>query len=81
MSELSKLLVKLSKEGFIVELVPWQNPMHCNNDVTGIRIKLYWYKQDKMLTGVIEYTELKCMIIDGIEQKINELYETMMGKG
>ena len=52
--------------------------MDYNNDVTGIRINLY--KEDKSITGVVEYTELKHMFIDGIEHKINELYEKLKEK-
>lgn len=74
MSELSKLLVKLSKEGFTVKLVPWSEPFH--NTITGIQI--YLYKGNERIATAVNFNELELMLIDGIEHRINELYNRMI---
>lgn len=74
MSELSKLLMKLSKEGLTVKLVPWSEPFH--NNITGIQI--YLYKGNERVASAVNYNELELMLTDGIEYRINELYNKMI---
>lgn len=73
MSDLTKLLIKLSKEGLTVKLVPWSEPFH--NNITGIQI--YLYKGDERIASAVNYNELELMLTDGIEYRINELYDKM----
>lgn len=74
MSDLTKLLVKLSKEGLTVKLVPWSEPFH--NTITGIQI--YLYKGNERVASAVNYNELELMLTDGIEYRINELYNRMI---
>lgn len=73
MSDLTKLLVKLSKEGLTVKLVPWSEPFH--NNITGIQI--YLYRGNERIASAVNYNELELMLTDGIEYRINELYDKM----
>ena len=77
MSDLTKLLVKLSKEGLTVKLVPWSEPFH--NNITGIQI--YLYRGNERIASAVNYNELELMLTDGIEYRINELYKKMSEKG
>lgn len=77
MSDLTKLLVKLSKEGLTVKLVPWSEPFH--NNITGIQI--YLYRGNERIASAVNYNELEIMLTDGIEYRINELYEKMIKQG
>lgn len=74
MSDLTKLLIKLSKEGLTVKLVPWSEPFHDN--ITGIQI--YLYRGNERIASAVNYNELELMLTDSIEYRINELYDKMI---
>ena len=76
MSELSKLLVKLSKENIKVTLIPrscFVNKFDC------ITMELS-YKDDLWVRGIVDYNFLGLLNFDGIYYKINELYEELKEK-
>lgn len=77
MSNLTKLLVKLSKEGVFVDLAPYATVSATN--INAIRIELHLH--DKAITGVVTIATIEeLMGIDMLECKINELYEKMIGE-
>lgn len=77
MSSLTKLLVKLSKEGVFVDLAPYATAS--DNNIDAIRIELHLH--DKAITGAVTITTIELMSIDMLECMINELYEKMIGEG
>lgn len=77
MSNLTKLLVKLSKEGVFVDLAPYATVSATS--INAIRIELHTH--DKAITGVVTITAIELMGIDMLERMINELYEKMIGEG
>lgn len=77
MSNLTKLLVKLSKEGVFVNLAPYATVSATN--INAIRIELHMH--NKAITGVVTISSIELMSIDMLECKINELYEKMIGEG
>lgn len=77
MSNLTKLLVKLSKEGVFVDLAPYATAS--DNNIDAIRIELHL--NDKAITGAVTITTIELMSIDMLECMINELYEKMIGEG
>lgn len=77
MSSLTKLLVKLSKEGVYVDLASYATAS--DNNINAIRIELHLH--DKAITGVVTITTIELMGIDMLECMINELYEKMIGEG
>lgn len=77
MSNLTKLLVKLSKEGVFVDLAPYATVSATN--INAIRIELHLH--DKSITGVVTITSIELTGIDMLECMINELYEKMIGEG
>ena len=77
MSSLTKLLVKLSKEGVYVDLAPYATASDNNIDAISIRLRL----QNKSITGAVTIATIELMSIDMLEYMINELYEKMIGEG
>ena len=77
MSNLTKLLVKLSKEGVYVDLAPYATASDNNIDAISIRLRL----QNKAITGAVTIATIELMSIDMLECMINELYEKMIREG
>lgn len=74
MSDLTKLLVKLAKEGIIVDLAPYATVSATN--INAIRIELHLH--DKAITSAVTITTIELMDIDMLEYMINELYEKLI---
>lgn len=76
MSELSKLLVKLSKENIKVTLIP----RSCFVDKFNCITMELSYKDDLWVRGLVGYDFLELLNFDGIYYKINELYKELKEK-
>lgn len=80
MSGLSKLLVKLAKEGIIVELRPYDS-FFDNNNIFAILIILYTSDFSNRIAGTVTFSLIEQISnIDIIQHKINELYKELKEK-
>lgn len=80
MSGLSKLLVKLAKEGIIVELRPYDS-FFDNNNIFAILIILYTSDFSNRIADTVTFSLIEQISnIDIIQHKINELYKELKEK-
>lgn len=75
MSDLTKLLLKLSKEGIVVELRPYDTAF--DNNINAIYIRLHTSNISNIVTSIVTFTSIESINIDILEYKINELYKEL----